>query len=132
MYGLILQIVVILIGVIMLTLAIVMLARKKLEVNACVTWGFMAIVFIIAGLVLRPNGWIQWMSPTGMILLIVVGICCLLGLFRISSSLSTQVRKNNELAMQVSLLNFEMAEMMEKVSSLEEQLEATEKGKEIQ
>lgn len=43
MYGWILQIIVILIGFGILTLAIVMLARKKLEANACVTWGLSLI-----------------------------------------------------------------------------------------
>lgn len=123
MYGWILQIIVILIGLGILTLAIVMLARKKLEANACVTWGFIAVVMIVAGIILHPDGWVNYLSPAGMVLIVVIGVSILLGMFRMSSSLSTEVRKNNELAMQVSLLNFEITELLKKVNDLEEQLE---------
>ncbi len=123
MYGWILQIIVILIGLGILTLAIVMLARKKLEANACVTWGFVAAMMIVAGIILRPDGWIQYLSPAGMVLILLVAICFFAGMFRISSALSFEVRKTNELAMQVSLQNHEIEILQNRVEELEKQLE---------
>ena len=131
MNGFILQIIIIAIGVIVLCLAVAMLARKRLEANACVTWGFISITMIIAGIVLRPTGWSNYISLTGLILIIVIGVCFLLGLLIMSISLSGEVRKSNELIMQVSILNYEIDDLQKQIDKLEKKLEAaslSEKG----
>lgn len=122
-YGFIVQIILIVAGVMMLTMAVTSLARKKLDAVACVRWGFIALIFIIAGIVLRPNGWVEFMSPAGMILLVVIGICVYVGVFGISSAVSGLTRKNHELMMQVSILNHEVEDLQKQIDELEKKLE---------
>lgn len=120
--GLIIQLLLICAGALILVLTIFSLAKKKLEVNACLTWGAIAIVFVIAGAVLRPSGWVDFMSPKGLILLIIVGLCVFVGIFSISSAVSTHTRKINELSMQVSLLNHEVEDLQAQIDELEKKI----------
>lgn len=122
-YGLVIQLILIGVGVFVLIFTVLSLARKKLEVNACLTWGIIAIIFIIAGTVLRPKGWIEFMSIKGLILLVIVGFCIFVGIFSISSAVSIHKRKINELSMQVSLLNSEIEDLQAQIDELEKRIE---------
>ncbi|MCQ2496991.1 MAG: DUF2304 domain-containing protein [Lachnospiraceae bacterium] len=121
-YGLVVQLILVGAGVFVLILTIMSLAKKKLEVNACLTWGLIAIVLIIAGIVLRPNGWIELMSTKGLILLVIIGLCVFAGIFSISSAVSVHTRKINELSMQVSLLNHEIEDLQAQIDELEKKI----------
>ena len=102
---------------------VVLLAKRKLAETISVTWGFVGIIFIVAGIVLRPNGWIQYMSPAGMILLCVVGLCVLYGLFLASMHISEILKKQVEMAMNISLLNQEIVELKKNIAEKEKELE---------
>jgi len=122
-YGLFLQVLFIAAGILVMVVDVTLLAKRKLSEPFSVTWGFVAVVFIIAGIVLRPNGWVNYMSPAGMVLLIVVGLCMIYGLFLATCHISEIMRKQAEMAMNISLLNQEIVELKKEVAEKERELE---------
>ena len=122
-YGLFLQIILIIAGVLIFILDIVLLAKRRLSEPVSITWGFVAIMFVIGGIVLRPNGWIKYMSPAGMILLILVGLCLFYGLLLASIHISETMRKQSEMAMNISLLNQEIVELKKDLAEKEKETE---------
>ncbi len=122
-YGLFLQILFIVAGILVMVVDVTLLAKRKLSEPISVTWGFVGIVFIVAGIVLRPNGWIRYMSPAGMVLLCLVGLCLMYGLFMASCHISEIMRKQAEMAMNISLLNQEIVELKRELADKEKELE---------
>ena len=122
-YGLVVQILLIAAGVIILVIDVALLAKRKLSEPISVTWGFAAIIFILAGIFLRPNGWINYISPAGLIMLSILGVLALIGLFMASSRMSELIRKNTEMAMNISLLNQEIVELKKKLAETEKEKE---------
>lgn len=122
-YGLFLQILFIAAGILVMVVDVTLLAKRKLSEPISVTWGFVGIVFIVAGIVLRPNGWIRYMSPAGMVLLCIVGLCLMYGLFLASIHISEIMRKQAEMAMNISLLNQEIVELKRELAEKEKELE---------
>lgn len=120
-YGIFLQVLMIVAGVFLLILDISLLAKRKMSEPVSITWGFVAIMFIIAGIILRPNGWIAYMSAAGMVLLVIIGICLIYGLILASCHISETMRKQNEMAMNISLLNQEVVELKRKLAEKEEE-----------
>ncbi len=122
----ILRLILALTGVGLFAITLSSLARRKMTESFCLTWGLVAAMMIVAGLVLRPYGIAGYLSPTAMIVIIVVGYCLIFGLFYITGKVSELARKNQELAIQISLINQENREMMEQIEKLTVLLE--EKG----
>ena len=121
-YGLVLQIIFIIVGIMILLIEITLLAKRKLSESISITWGFVAIVIIVSGIVLRPTGWINYMSEAGLILLLIVGFCVLYGLFLASCHISEIIRKQTEMAMDISLLNQEVVELKRNCAEKEKEL----------
>ena len=122
-YGFFLQILLIVGGALIMVVDITLLAKRRLSEPSSITWGFVAIVFVIAGIVLRPNGWIRYMSPAGMALLCVIGVCLLYGLLLASIHVSEIMRKQAEMAMNISLLNQEIVELKKNIAEKNKELE---------
>ena len=120
-YGIFLQVLMIVAGIFLLILDISLLAKRKMSEPVSITWGFVAIIFIIAGIILRPNGWISYMSAAGMVLLVIIGICLIYGLILASCHISETMRKQNEMAMNISLLNQEVVELKRKLAEKEKE-----------
>lgn len=116
--GSILRLVVVLTGVLLLGITISSLARRKMTESFCLTWGLIAIMFILAGILLRPYGVSKFISVTGLLLILIGGFCVIFGAFFISTKISELIRKNQELAIQVSLLNHENRLMMQQLEEL--------------
>ena len=122
-YGLVVQILLVAAGVIILVIDVALLAKRKLSEPISVTWGFAAIIFILAGIFLRPNGWINYISPAGLIMLSILGVLALIGLFMASSRMSELIRKNTEMAMNISLLNQEIVELKKDIAENHRRIE---------
>lgn len=122
--GLMLQIIMILTGAFLLCRTISSLARRKMTEPFCLSWGMIAVIIILAGCLLRPAGWNQYISYTGMVLLLLIGFCALYGAYFVSCRVSELMRKNNELAIQVSLLNEEREELEKKIEELAKKMES--------
>ena len=117
--GVILQIILIIVGVVLFATVASSLAKRKMTESFCLTWGFIAIIIILAGILLRPAEWNKYISGTGMLLLIMIGFCIIYGAYFMSGKVSDLIRKNTELAMQVSLLNHEKEELYRRMDELE-------------
>lgn len=114
----ILRLIIALTGVGLFAITLSSLARRKMTESFCLTWGLVSVMLIIAGLVLKPYGIADLMSVTALVVIIVVGYCLLGGFFYITAKVSELTRKNQELAIQVSLMNQENQIMMEKIEKL--------------
>lgn len=120
--GDLLRIFMVLTGVILLLTTISSLAKRKMTETVCLAWGLVSVVCILAGFLLRPYGISNYISLTGLFLIMIIGIVVLYGAFFVSTKLSELARKNHELAVQVSLLNHENCIMLKKLEQLEEEL----------
>ena len=105
--GDLLRILMIVIGLLLLCLTVISLAKKHLTESFCIFWGFVSVLFIIAGIVLRPVIWDRYISWSGSMILFVLAFCLLIGGMFFSMRISKLLRQSTELAIQVSLLNQE-------------------------
>lgn len=110
-------------GVVLLGITMSSLARRKMTEPFCLTWGIISVVLILAGILLRPTLWNSLISLTGMFLVLLLGFAVIYISFFVSTRVSELMRKNQELAMQVSLLNREKDELWKKLEELSEQME---------
>lgn len=105
-------------GVFVMVFSFLKHSFRKLTVNLAVVWEIFGAILILIGIFPVLSTWVHHISKgTGMALLIV-GAACLWGGFQFSVLLSSLSMKNQELAMQVSLLLHENEEIMQR---LEEQ-----------
>lgn len=117
------RIIMVLTGGILFLMTISSLAKRRMTESFCLTWGLVAIIIILGGVVLKPYGLANMISPTGLILIVIVGYCAIFGVFYITSKLSQVTRKNQELAIQLSLVNQENRVVMQKIREIEKELE---------
>ncbi len=110
-------------GVVLLGITMSSLARRKMTEPFCLAWGIISVVLILAGILLRPTMWDRYISITGMFLVLLLGFSVIYIAFFVSTRVSELMRKNQELAMQVSLLNWEKDELWKKLDELSGQLE---------
>lgn len=118
--GLMLCIVTMMTGVLLLVSTISSLAKRKMTEPFCLTWGMVAVIIILAGLLLRPMQWNRYISGTGMLLVILVGFCLIYGTYFMSLKVSELMRRNQELAIQVSLLNNENEQIVKQLEELKQ------------
>ena len=105
-------------GVALFAITLSSLARRKMTESFCLTWGLVALMMIFAGLVLRPYGIAGMLSPTALVVIIVVGYCLIFGSFYITAKVSELTRKNQELAIQISLINQENRVLTDKINEM--------------
>ena len=120
-----LRILMIVIGLVILIITIVSLARRHMTESFCIVWGIVAIMAICAGIILRPSQWNKYISWGGL-LLILFGLAFLLaGAFFFSVRISQLTRQVKELAILVSLLNQENAMILNELSGVSAESEVT-------
>ena len=116
--GTILQIIMVATGICLFFITINSLAKRKMTESFCLAWGLISVVLILAGIFLRPVGWNSYLSNTGMVLVLMIGYSVIYVAYFLSSKVSELARKNQELAMQVSLLNQENRHIMKQLEQL--------------
>ncbi len=121
--GDVLRIIMIVAGVMLFGISLSALARRKINESFSLTWGLVAVIFILGGILLRPYEINKYVSVTGLLLITVVGLCVLFGAFYITGKVSEVTRKNQELSIQVTLLNQENRMIMEKLEALQKEKE---------
>lgn len=95
-------------GLVILVLANTSTAKRHMMVSFCAVWSALSVLFILAGILLRPNQWNLYISWSAL-LLILFGMLLLLAVaFYFSLRVSELSREARELAIQVSLLNQEI------------------------
>lgn len=119
--GTILQIIMVVTGVGLFFIITNSLAKRKMTESFCLAWGLISVVLILAGIFLRPTGWSYYLSNMGMLLVLMIGYSVIYIAYFLSSKVSELVRKNQELAMQVSLLNQENQHIMKQLEQLDKE-----------
>lgn len=116
--GVMLRIIMIVAGFALLGLSLSSLAKRRMTEPFCLTWGLISVLIILAGILLRLAEWNKYISPTGMLLVLLLGFCLVYGAYFISARVSELMRKNQELAIQVSLLTQENEEIWKQLEKL--------------
>ena len=118
--GDVLRIVMVAEGVLVMMETILSLSKRRMKEQFCLVWGVFAILLVVAGIVLRPTIWSQYISESGTIILTVSALGAVWCLYYLSVHISVLNRKTQELAMQVSLLNQENEQIMAEREKLRE------------
>lgn len=105
-------------GVLLLVWSFLAYARHRLTENFGMIWGATALCLIVAGIVLAVT---DGSFVAVMAVIVLLGLMLLLCLFGFSLAISILIMKNQELAMQVSLLNQENESILQELMSAKEQ-----------
>lgn len=119
--GDILRLFVIVSGVFMVVGVILSLAKRKMTEPFCLAGVFLSALMILSGALLNPFQMKRYVSTRGLILTIIIVSGVLWGLWFISMQISILKRKNQELAMQVSLLNNDYEKIIKELEKLEKE-----------
>lgn len=111
-------------GLLLLFLVLMSLAQRRMTEPFCLAWGVFAILLLVAGILLRPTELNRYISTTGMLLIFFLVYSILISAYALSRALSVLIRKNRELAMQVSILNEETERLARELAKLTEAAEA--------
>lgn len=105
-------------GVLLLVLAFVSLVKKQMTEGIALGWAIGAVISILLGAVPAFSDWSRKLSTTSIIALLLFAVFVIGYVFKISSDLSKLKMKNQELAMQVSLLNQENERILKELERL--------------
>ena len=119
--GEILRIVMVLGGLWLMVMTILSLARRIMTETICLIWGLFSILMILGGILLRPFGLSYYVSNTGLVIILLVGVLGISCAYGLSKQISNMERRNRELSMQVSILNHEIEELWERVGEKKEE-----------
>ena len=110
----------IVIGAIIMALSFVLHAKRKLTVNLAVVWEFLGLALILVGAVPVFSSWCHLLARGTVIAMFVIGALALWGSYILCILISDLSMKNQELAMQVSLLNQENEMMLNELKKMQE------------
>ena len=113
----------IIVGVMIMIMSFVFHAKRKLTVNLAVVWEFLGFALILIGAVPVFSSWCHLLARGTVIAMFVVGALALWGSYILCILISNLSMKNQELAMQVSLLNQENELMLKEIEKLKEERE---------
>lgn len=121
--GDLLTIFLIVMGIFLLVMAILSLAKRKMTKPFCLAWAIVSVLLVICGILIKPSELERYISLRILILVFLITIGAAWTLWFISTQLSILMRKNQELAMQISLLNQDSERMMKKLEELEKRID---------
>lgn len=116
--GNLLKLFVIFLGIFLLIKAIISLAKRKMTEQFCLVWAVISGLLIVIGVLLQPSQLDHYVSNRILILILLMVIGVVWGLWFISTQVSILRRKNQELAMQISLLNQDSEKIIKEVEKL--------------
>lgn len=116
--GDVLRLFVIVAGAYMFLKAILSLAKRKMTEPFCLAWVVLSALMILSGILLNPSQLDGYISTRGLILIIIIVSGILWGLWFISTQVSILKRRNQELAMQISLLNNDCEKILRELEKL--------------
>lgn len=103
--GVLLKVFIIILGAWLLVMAVLSLAKRRMTELFCLAWAVLAGLMILIGMLLQPSQLDRYISTRVFVLILLMVIGVVWGLWFISTQVSILMRKNQELAMQLSLLN---------------------------
>lgn len=116
--GDVLRLFVIVAGAYMFLKAILSLAKRKMTEPFCLAWAVLSALMILSGILLNPSQLDGYISTRGLILIIMIVSGILWGLWFISTQVSILKRRNQELAMQISLVNNNCEKILRELEKL--------------
>lgn len=116
--GDVLRLFVIVAGAYMFLKAILSLAKRKMTEPFCLAWAVLSALMILSGILLNPSQLDGYISTRGLILIIMIVSGILWGLWSISTQVSILKRRNQELAMQISLVNNDCEKILRELEKL--------------
>lgn len=117
-----LRIILVLAGIVLFCVTISSLAQRKMTESFCLAWGFVSIILILFGILIRPYKLNQLISGPGLTLIVIIGFFVIYGAMFFSIKVSELTRKNQELAIQVTLLNEESRVAKKEIEELKKNL----------
>ena len=102
-------------GILFLVLAFWAYTRQKLNDSMALIWAFVSIALVITGAVPAVS---KHLSESLLIFMFIICLLLLFLLFKVSKAVSVLSMKNQELAMQGSLLNQENERILHKLGIL--------------
>lgn len=114
----VIKIILILVGLTLMGFTFLMFASKKLTVNLAITWGLIGLTGVAVGVVPAFSKWCFLLSEGTASALCVAAALIIWGGYEMSLLISSLLMKNQELAMQVSLLNQENEKIIRELSRL--------------
>lgn len=121
--GDLLTIFLIMMGICLLVMAILSLAKRKMTELFCLAWAIVSVLLVICGILIEPSELERYVSLRILILIFLITVGVVWTLWFISTQLSILMRKNQELAMQISLLNQDSERMLKKLEELEKRID---------
>lgn len=115
---LIIRISVAVIAVIILWIDFKTYCRQKINEQFGFGWGVFGILLFLASVIPGVNNWSKVFEPEVYIVFIILGLIFFAVLFGMSKTVSQLVAKNQELAMQVSLINNENANILKAMKKI--------------
>ena len=121
----ILKMMLIVFGIFLLILDLFMYARQKLTDGIGLGWAIVSATFLVSGIAVSTDAATYlWTGAKSVVLFaFAVFVVIILFLFKISMAVSVVVVKNQELAMQVSLLNQENERILQELKGLVDEKE---------
>ena len=116
--GDVLRLFVIVAGAYMFLKAILSLAKRKMTEPFCLAWAVLSAMMILSGILLNPSQLDGYISTRGLILIIIIVSGFLWGLWFISTQVSILKSRNQELAMQISLVNNDCEKILRELEKL--------------
>lgn len=110
-------------GVWLLVMAILSLAKRRMTEQFCLAWAIVSVLMVICGILVNPSELDRYISMRVLILIFLIAIAVVWILWFISTQVSVLNRKNQELAMQISLLNQDSERILKKLDNLETMIE---------
>ena len=105
----------------MLVKAVLSLAKRKMTDPFCLAWVLLSALMILSGVLLNPSQLDRYISTRGLILIIIVVSGILWGLWFISTQVSLLKRRNQEMAMQISLLNNDCEKILKELEKMKKE-----------
>ena len=106
------------VGVLVLWLDFSSYAHRKMTESMGLLWGLFAVLLVLLGAVPGLSGWSGVIPKEACPAFLCVAITVIFGTFYISNNISKLLRKNQELAMHVSLLNQENERILNELVEL--------------
>ncbi len=114
----ILRVSVVVAGILLLCLDFASFVHRKITESIGLGWAFFSLILILIGSLPGLSAWSIGLEGNSCIVVFLMGFFMIFGVFFLSRSISQLIRKNQELAMQVSLLNQENERILSELEEL--------------
>lgn len=130
--GIFLRVFLIVLGCYLLVMTMLSLAKRKMTEQFCLVWSVLSVLMVILGIAIKPSQIERYMRGEILVLVLIVVLSVVWGMWFISTQVSILMRKNQELAMQTSLLNQDSENMLRQIDLLKAEIEVLKKRNEAE